>query len=461
MANSNIISKKVSVIRGGEKVSGADRANRFIEDYVLEIIIMESINAPAIEMHLVFNDYANLAQVLTGTELFKVEISTENSDRIYFMRGNGYANKVRDGQGAEAYMIKCFSDEYAKNEGRSIFGHTSVLFGDTEASNIVKSVIRDKRYLNSTKRVYVEESLNFHSAVIPNWRPFEVCNFLAERSYRKNKTDASRRIQSGFQFFENGMGYNFKTIDRLIEDIKDAKQEVPTNPKTGEASIYEYVLSPANIRSDDDGDGSDYFNLHSFIVTEENNLFKRMRNGLISGYSIGFDPISLDSSQVGLSKDFSEDRFKYHISDMWKDMSHLDTRLGRNPANVIDSTIKDYVDTPRRIRYNILPNRVFDTRKSVNNLNYSEISMMDTYDYVRRSSLDNITAKCRVNGNLDLYAGKGIKIKIPSTEPIAEGRGYDNDPRYSGMYLITDVTHQISGEQMFTILNLKRDAIPT
>ena len=153
MANTNIISKKVSVIRGGEKVSGADRANRFIEDYVLEIIIMESINAPAIEMHLVFNDYANLAQVLTGTELFKVEISTENSDRIYFMRGNGYANKVRDGQGAEAYMIKCFSDEYAKNEGRSIFGHTSVLFGDTEASNIVKSVIRDKRYLNSTKRV--------------------------------------------------------------------------------------------------------------------------------------------------------------------------------------------------------------------------------------------------------------------------------------------------------------------
>ena len=79
----------------------------------------------------------------------------------------------------------------------------------------------------------------------------------------------------------------------------------------------------------------------------------------------------------------------------------------------------------------------------------------------RRSSLDNITAKCRVNGNLDLYAGKGVKIKIPSTAPIAEGRGYDNDPRYSGMYLITDVTHQIQGDQMFTVLNLKRDAIPT
>lgn len=462
MANTSRIFKKVSIIRGGSKLTGAV-GDRFIEDYVQEITIMESLNSPAVEVHLVLNDYANLSQVLTGTEIFKIEISTENSDRTYFVRGNGFYNKVRDGQGAEAYMIKCFSDEYAKNEGSAVFGHTSVLFNNnTEASNIIKTLIKDKKYLDSTKRVFVEESLNFHSAVIPNWRPFEVCAFLAERSYRKNKPNANQRIQSGYQFFENGLGFNFMTIDKMIEDIKETDTSKNTNPRTGEVALYEYVLSPKNFANVDmEGDKSDYFNLMSWVVIEENNLFNRMRDGLIAGYSIGFDPISLNSSQIGLSSDFSEDLFKYHISDMWNDMSHLDIRQGRNPVNVIDSTIKQYVDTPRRIRYNILPNRVFDTRNSTDNLNYSEISLMDTYDYVRRSSLDNITAKCRVNGNLDLYAGKGVKIKIPNIQKIPDGVGYESDPRYSGMYLIIEVTHQISGEEMQTILKVKRDSIAT
>lgn len=461
ISNAGAISKKVSIFRGEQKLQG-ESGERFIEDYIEEIVIMESINSVSIEVTLVVNDYAGLSQIMTGTELIKIEIGSQNSDRTYFVRSIGYFDKMRDGLGAEQYVLRCYSDEYIRNEGRTVFGHTAVIFNQqTEASQIVRTLMKNKNYLNSTKLVFAEESVNYHSAVIPNWRPFDVINFIAQRSYRKSKNTRMEKLQSGFQFFENALGYNFVSIDKMIEDIKESKLGTGTNIKTGDVALYEYALAPKGIENNVEGIGNDMFKLEGMAFNEDGHLFRRMRDGLITGYSIGFDPISLQSSQIGLSSDFPTDAFRYHITDMWNNMEHLDGNRGRNPANVIDSGIKEYVDTPRRIRYNILPNRIFDTRNNVNTLNYSEVSMLDTYDYVRRSALKNIIATCRMPGNLDLYAGKGIKIRIPSVKKNKESPTRDNDPRYSGRYLIASVTHKISGERMSTILELRRDSIPT
>ena len=461
MREPSAISKKISIIRSGESI-GTQTGARFIDDYVVELTIMESLNSHTIEMVMVLEDYAGLAATLTGTELYKVEISTINSDRTYYMRAVGYESKIRDGRGSEAYVIRCFSDEYFKNEGRYVFGHTQVLFGENaEASNIIRTLMKDKKYLNSAKKVYAEETLNYHSAVCPGWRPFELIRFLSERSYRKGKPITKDKLQSGFQFFENGMGYQFMSIDKMIEDIKNADLNRPTNPKTGYAALYEYGLQPKSNQDGMDGPGSDYFSLEGFSILEEGNLFRRMREGLFSGYSIGFDPVSLKSSQIGLSADMPSSAFEYNVKDIWKQMEHLDGRQGRNPSNVIDSGIKDYVDSPRRVRYNVIPNNIFDSRNNVNTLNYSQISLLDTYDYVRRSTLKNIIAKAKMPGNLDLYAGKGIKIKIPNVLVNPQSRFRDNDPQYSGRYLISDVTHFIKGNEMTTTLELRRDSFPT
>ena len=456
------VAKRISIIRNGEPFANAFGA-RFIEDYVEELTIMESINSMTVEMELVINDFGGMFNYLTGTELFKVEISTTNSDKTYFMRANGVESRVVDGKGAEQYIIRCYSEEYLRNEGKNIFGHTAVLFNDnTEASNIVKTLMKDQRYLNSTKRIYAEESLNFHSAVIPSWRPFDLIAFLCQRSYRKNKPLTADKFQGGFQFFESGLGYHFTSIDKMIEDVRNTKVGTNTDPNTGRTAMYEYSLVPKGMSGGiAQGGGDDYFALEGFSVVEEGNLFRRMRDGLFSGYSIGFDPVSIKSSQVGLSSDLPTSAFQYHVADMWNNMEHLDTKRGGNPTVVVDNGIKSFVDTPRRVRYNVIPNNIFDTRSNVNTLNYSQISLLDTYDYVRRSTLKNMIAKAKMSGNLDLYAGKGVKIKIPQSQQADNTKGIrDNDPQYSGKYLIAAVTHTVKGDEMTTLLELRRDSIP-
>jgi len=453
------IGKRISIIKGGQKVAG-DFGERFIEDYVENLQIFESMSSPSIEVRLTLNDYADFAQTLTGTELYKIELSTPISDRTLYVRANGVVNKVPDSKGSQMYTIVCYSEEYLRNESKNIFGHTEVIFGDTSAANIVKTIVRGKDYLNSEKNIFIEESLNKHSITVPNWRPLDVIGYLAERSYRKNEKAAKNKLQSGYVFYENALGFNFHTIDKMIEGVKATRKiDMPTDPKKGTAALYEYTLSPVGLNPESEGIDSEVFRAEGFSILEEGNLFRRMRNGNITGYSVGFDPISLNSSQVGLSSDMPEKAFKYHLNDMWSDMEHLDLNKGGNPISVVDSTIKNYVDTPRRVRYNMLPNKIYDTKNDLNRPNYAEVSLMDTYRSVRISSLKHIQGRLRVKGNLDLYSGRGVKIRIPSIKKEGVGKRYD-DPRYSGRYLITSVTHNITGDQMTTICDVCRDSLP-
>ena len=73
----------------------------------------------------------------------------------------GIFSRVKASQGSEAYVLKCASEEVIANETINIFGHTQVLFKDTEGSNIIGTLLKDKKYLNS--KFYSEKTLNSHS----------------------------------------------------------------------------------------------------------------------------------------------------------------------------------------------------------------------------------------------------------------------------------------------------------
>ena len=71
--------------------------------------------------------------------------------------------------------------------------------------------------------------------------------WIAQRSVRKKKTGGG--FQNGFTFFENAMGYHFKSIDGMIEDINEQDEETKTNTTTGKARLYKYVYSAKKVDS--------------------------------------------------------------------------------------------------------------------------------------------------------------------------------------------------------------------
>ena len=62
--------------------------------------------------------------------------------------------------------------------------------------------------------------------------------------------------------------------------------------------------------------------------------------------------------------------------------------------------------------------------------------------------------RVRIPGNLDLYAGSGVNIIVPTND----GKG-DVDKKYSGRYLIGGLQHQCVATTMFTELYLMKDTI--
>lgn len=437
---------KVFLRRDGERLKNVEGSDN-ISDFVAGIMIKESIHQTCMECVLVIEDSAGLIGALTGTEEVEIFVKTPLGDRQFKFRSIGITNRMK-GTNTDSYTLKCMSEEGIRNESLNVFGHSNVLFGDTEGSEIVKTLLKDKKFLGSNKRFYSEKTLNTHSFISPNFRPLDVLYMVAQRSIRKPK--AGGMLQNGFTFFENALGFHFKSYDKMIEDVSRQAEITETDFIKGLARMYLYDMSDPAIN-----ESKDQFRLKGVGFTEETNYMKPLRNGTYSGYSIGFDPVSLPSSQIGLSEDMPTSTYRYSLRDIWNSMEHLDGRTSVNPYSQVDKTIKEYVNSSRRIRYNILPNRVFDEKTGQPQATYNELSQLEAYEFLRIQSLKNVKVSVEMPGNIDLYAGTGIDIHVPANynEAVKEV-----DRRYSGRYLITTVIHSFSPTTMSTSLEICKDS---
>lgn len=447
------VSTRVTVFRNGEQVQnkqGAADLNEFIRG----IEIYESVTSATMEARLVIQDNAGLIDTFTGSELFKISIDGSVYENTYYMRAYNIESRSRTNQSSEVYIINLASDEYVKNEVANVFGNTEVIFNkDISSKNILETLLKNTNYLGSKKRVYVEDTLNPHKFIVPNWRPFDCIYWMCNRSIRKGSP--GKDLQSGFVFFENRLGYHFKSIDRLIADINSQSPDDRTSPTDGVARLYRYEYTP---KKSSTNQSTDQFKIESLNFPEERNFLMGLRHGTWSGYSIGVDPVTVSKSKMGVSTDLSVDAYRYSIKEIWKKMEHLKGGKDKNPIESMDTNIQDMIDFPKRVRYSILPNQIFD-EKNIDNpqANYEQLVELQDYQWMRIEALKNIKLQIVVPGNLDLYAGYGIEIDIPTT--ARSGSTTKIDKRYSGRYLIAGVTHKIVNNNMATELLLLKDAV--
>ena len=442
---------KIQLIRNGNVVTNEDGESN-IAEFIRGIEIVESITSATIEATLIVQDTAGFMGAMTGSELFKIQCLATNMDRTYFVRAYAMESRLEITQGEDLFIVRACSDEFIKNEVTNIFGNSSTVFKNTELSSIVKQILTDKRYLNSKKKVFAEETLNKQEFIAPNWRPFDTIYWMAQRSIRKSRKGGS--LQNGFCFWENALGFNFKSIDTMISEANDQKEGSTTNYAKNAPELYNYVYSP---KSMDEGE-SDFFKIRSLVFPDERNFLMGLRHGEWSGYSVGFDPVTISNSVFGLSSDLSVDAYRYAIKDTWKKMEHLDGKKTKNPLAQMDTGIQAMTDYPKRVRYTILPNQNFDPKYKNNpQKNYEELVELQAYQWMRIASLKNIKLLIKVPGNFDLYAGKGVNITMPAT--FRDGDKTPVDKRYSGRYLIASVKHGMVDNQLETELLLLRDAV--
>ena len=468
---------ELSIYRDGEqvKVDGAWNFRQFLNGYS----ITESITNSAIQARFVMTDNAGFSNILTGSEQWKFTIKTVNVDRTYFFRTFAITDRARTNQLSDIFIIHATSDEFLKNEVTNIFGHSEVLFGKrkniskktsykqsesgAKAEAIIKRLLNDKDYINSPKKVFTDdnESINNHQFVSTNWRPFDLIYWIGQRTIRKSQKGGT--LQNGYAFYENALGYHFKSIDGMIEQVNDQSPGKDTNWSTGECKLHHYKWTP---KSSGDA-GKDPNRINSIVFPNERSYLMGLRHGSYAGYSIGFDPTTLGNSKVGtdVSKDISNDTYRYSNQELWSKMSHLGKANDQNPIKLMDSGVRALLDYPKRVRYAALPNQVFD-RKWWNYIpgfgknpqkNYEALVELQAYQYLRMESLKSVRLQVGIPGNLDLYAGCGVSIELPSGGK--QGDEILVDKKYGGRYLIVGVEHEQTGETFATKLMLCKDTL--
>ena len=442
---------KVNVFRNGVKLQSAEGADD-IYDFIAGIEIYESITSSTIEAKLLFNDGSGFIGAMTGSEVFRIVINGTILDRVYYVRAYDVEARTRLNT-ADSFIVNCASDEFFQNEITNVFGNSQVVFNSTSSSEIVEQILKtDNRYINTKKKIYIEESTNKQQFIATNWRPYDCIYWLSQRSVRKARKGGT--LQNGFVFYENGLGFNFKSIDKIIDDVNN-QTESDTNFTSGDSKLYTYVYSTKSSGSEE----SDQFKIETIVFPEERDFLTGLRNGAWAGFSIGFDPVTVTQSKMGLSTDMSVDAYRYGINVMWPKMSHLNESGSVNPLSQLDTSIKSIVDYPRRTRYTILSNQIFDPKFQDNpQKNYEELVELQAYQWMRIESLKNIKLMVKFPGNLDLYAGHGINIVIPAT--YKRNNSTDIDRKYSGRYVIGGLTHKVTGSNMTTEALLLKDSIP-
>ena len=441
----------VNVFRNGQKLQSSEGADD-IYDFITGIEIYESITSSTIEAKLLFNDGSGFIGAMTGSEQFRIMIRGTILDRVYYVRAYDIEARTRLDK-ADSFIVNCASDEFLQNEITNVFGNSQVVFDSTSSSEIVEQILKtDQRYIRTQKKIYIEESTNKQQFIATNWRPFDCIYWLTQRSVRKARKGGT--LQNGFLFWENGLGFNFKSIDKMIDNVNN-QTESESNFTTGETKLYTYVYSTKSSGSD----GADQFKLETIVFPEERDFLTGLRNGAWAGFSMGFDPVTVTQSKMGLSTDMSVNAYRYGISAIWPKMSHLNESTAVNPLSQLDTRVKSIVEYPRRTRYTILSNQIFDP-KFVNNpqKQYEELVELQAYQWMRFESLKNIKLMIKFPGNLDLYAGNGINVIIPAT--YKRNQTTDVDRKYSGKYVIGGLTHKIVGTTMSTEALLLKDSIP-
>ena len=333
----------------------------------------------------------------------------------------------------------------------------------TKAEAIIKRLLSDKEYIGTPKKIFTDdnESINNHQFVATNWRPFDLIYWIGQRTIRKSKKGGT--LQNGYAFFENALGYHFKSIDGMIEKANVQSTDKDTNYSTGDVRCYKYRWSPKS-----SGDAkNDPNRINSLVFPNERSYLMGLRHGSFAGYSIGFDPTTLGNSKVGtdVSKDISNDTYRYSNQELWSKMSHMGKANDHNPIKLMDSGVRALLDYPKRVRYAALPNQVFD-RKWWNYIpgfgknpqkNYEALVELQAYQYLRMESLKSVRLQISIPGNLDLYAGSAVIIELPSG--AKQGDEIPVDRKYSGRYLIVGVEHESVGETYSTKLMLCKDTL--
>jgi hypothetical protein len=397
----------------------------------IRLMYYESIMQDTIKATVTFTDSGNAIDKktvleglpLVGQEKVYVKFKDNNDEQINLTL---YVNKVTplsDDTTKSMVQLDLVSKEFIMNEKVRL----NTRF-DGKISDHIKKILSDANYINTQKKLDIEETSNTYNFIGNNKKPYYAMNWLSKKAVPQ--LPGADGSTAGYFFFETSEGFKFKSIDSLLNQEK--KKSILYNQSPDSRGD--------NLPAGYDAKALEYSKDNRVDVKE------KLKMGAFSTRTILFDPFNCYYEVITPNAKEKEKDLKLG----GKELPVLNPEFNKEGKNkdfsrttymLIDKGSLPSGDTSQQIEKSKDQN--FDPKKILNQ------------SIMRYNQLYSIKTTITIAGDFSLHAGDAIFVDAPE---LSSEESKDVSKENGGLYIIADLCHYISTKETYTKLNLVRDS---
>ena len=424
---------------------GKNKGKTFeIGNLVFGFTYYEDITKPFLSANLNLNDSGmNLigsgTGPITGNELVEIDvIGPDDVEYNYSFRVYRVGDRINSGK-VQNYNLGLISAEALYDPQTRI---KKTLTGFPGA--IVEEVLATKDKFGNpftSKNVDVDPCINKKKIIPKNLTPFAICARLQDQSIPSGKSGSGSgegaetkdgkysNGTAGFFFYETAEGFNFKSIDGLM-DIENR----------GFANGSNFVKT----FRDSVGEETDT-TLLDVQFTSEINLMHGLRTG---AYSLRCQYYNFSTGDY--------DESTYSAENSWENQAHLGSQDNLTAGQ------KTLANRPTRIVSAIIDDEsYYSGQDSAKDSNYKDYTKSTLPQSISRNYLLNTQGlRVVVPGNLQLVVGNLVRVYLQNMSTARDRAIESVDQDHSGFYLVTSLSrfYNTVDKRVTTMLDLKRDS---
>jgi len=413
-----------------------------IPDMITDLYYYESILNETIRTSIVLADTGNIVQKggvkktlleglpLVGQEKASVKLADANGVELKF---DVYVNKITPL--IQDTTKSLLGLDFVSKEGILNYKIALNTRFDGKISDHINKILTDKKYLNTQKKLDIEETENTYNFIGNQRRPFYACIWLSKKAVPKLPN--AKGNTAGYFFYETSDGFKFKSLDGLLSETVSGSGD----KKKYKSLIYNQTSDGAGATIPVGFDGKILeHNVDDVTGTAESKL----QIGTYSARTILFDPFNCYYEVIAPnSKELEK-----NLQLAGKELPKLNPEFNRNEKN------KDF----SRTQYMLIDKGSLPTGDTSQQISKSKEPNFDPKNILNQSSMrynQLFSTKTTITIIADFSLHAGDLVFIDAGVP-----GQVLGTLHSGFYIIADLCHYINkANGGWTKLTLVRDSI--
>lgn len=409
-----------------------------LKPYMVEFNYFEDLFNNTISGNVVMSDAVGVLNFgeTSGTEFIHIKLSKsddlphtlERTLRVY-----GISNRHFDpANNKEVYTLEFCSEEYLLSEQYRLSKSYKGINISTLVWDICNTYLKIGTNDKNSKSISIDETIGINDFVLPNKKPIETINWLANFAVPKKYPNGADII-----FFENKMGYFFTSLQHMYQ----------TKP------IFKYYYNPKNITSDA---LVNMTNVLSFQVVKYVDTLDAIHKGSLGNRILTVDPFRRTKTVT----DFDYDTY-FRNSAKLNSSPITNNYKNKQGKSLYDPPPKDLEAGVYRMMItnaNQQQGGSYTKNKPGTVQNDFQIEKVIPNRVAQLGLATNNVLKITVPGNPALTIGTCIEFNLASSSPLNDKQTRPIDPFLSGNYLISAVRHMISPTSFVTVLEICKDS---